>query len=176
VERHVTAQILWTAIGVYIVVLIGVAYFSRTTRRRFLGALAGGLAVAMVGVGVETFAHAMGWWRYPSVDTPYGPLLMYPLVVLFWAVLSLIGWRVVRRFGWRGELVFLAAVTVQGIVRDYLIAGRALGFIVLAPGITVVIVDAVCWAALTGLAQAVMWLVAGPAASDRLAHRRSKCR
>src|SRR5438067_13900856 len=103
---------LLMAAVVYTVVLALVACFARATRRRLLGALAGGLAVAVVGVGVECLAHTLGWWRYPSVNTPYGPPLMYPIVVLVWATLSLIGWRVVRRFGWRGELVFLAAVTV----------------------------------------------------------------
>jgi hypothetical protein len=42
--------------------------------------------------------------------------------------------------------------------------------IVLAPGLTTVLVDIVCWAGLTALAQGVMRLVAGTAA-DRLASR-----
>lgn len=164
-------QILLLATGVYITVLTVVTYFSRATRLRFLGALAGGLAVAVVGVGVEALAHTMGWWQYPSVETSYGPLLMYPVIILAWAIYSLIGWRVMRRFGWRGQVVFLAAVTLQGILRDYVEVGQVLGFIVLAPGIATVLVDAVCWAGLTAIAQEVMRLVAGPAAADRLARR-----
>jgi hypothetical protein len=76
-----------------------------------------------------------------------------------------------RRFGWRGEVVFLAAVMVLGTLRDYLEAEKALGLIALAPGVATVLVDAVCWAGLTALAQAVMRLVAGPAAADRLTRR-----
>ena len=129
------------------------------------------MAVAVVGFGVEVLCQAYGFWRYPSDDTGRGPLLMYPLLVLNWAVLSLIGWRVMRRFGWRGEIVFLAVVTVQGTLRDYFEAGQALGLIVLAPGLTTVLVDVVCWAGLTALAQGVMRLVAGPAAADRLVRR-----
>jgi len=133
--------------------------------------LAGGLAVAVVGVGVEVVCQTLRLWRYHSTEQRYGPLLMYPVLVLMWAVYSLIGWRVMRRFGWRGQAVFLSAVTVLGTLRDYLEAGQALRLIALAPGITTVLVDAVCWAGLTALAQGVMRLVAGPSASDSLARR-----
>jgi multidrug transporter EmrE-like cation transporter len=97
---------------------------------------------------------------------------MYPSLAFHWATLALIGWRVVRRFGWRGEVVFLAAVALLGTLRDYFVAGQALGGIVLAPGVTTVLVEIVCWAGQTALTQALMWLVAGPAAADRLARRR----
>jgi len=167
----VTTQILLLVACVYLAGLAVVTYFTRATRRRFLGALAGGLAVAVVGVGVEVLFQTLGFWHYPSAEQPYGPLLMYPVIVLMWAGYSLIGWRVMRRFGWRGQVMFLAAVTVLGTLRDYLVAGQALGFITLAPGIATVLVDAVCWAGLTALAQGVMRLVAGPAAADRLARR-----
>ena len=166
-----TTQILLLATCVYLAGLAGVTYFTRATQRRFLGALAGGLAVAVVGVGVEILFQTLGFWHYPSAEQPYGPLLMYPVVVLMWAGYSLIGWRMMRRFGWRGQVVFLVAVTVLGTLRDYLVAGQALGFIALAPGIATVLVDAVCWAGLTALAQGVMRLLAGPAAADRLARR-----
>jgi hypothetical protein len=162
-------QLLLAATGVYLVLLCAAVYFTRATARRVLGALGGGVAVAVVGFGVELVCQALGLWHYPSDDTGRGPLLMYPLVVLIWAVLALIGWRVVRRFGWRGEVVFLAFVTLQGTLRDYFEAGQALGFIALAPGLTTVLVDIVCWAGLTALAQGVMRLVAGPPAADRLA-------
>ena len=46
----------------------------------------------------------MGFWRYPSDDTGYGPPLMYPVLVLMFAMLPLIGWRVVRRHPLTGEL------------------------------------------------------------------------
>ena len=68
-------------------------------------------------------------------------------------------------------MVFLTAVTVVGTLRDYLVAGQALGLIVLAPGPLTVLVVAACWAGMTALAQAVMRVVAGPAAADRLARR-----
>jgi hypothetical protein len=82
------------------------------------------------------------------------------------AVLALIGWRVTRRFGWRGQVVFLIVVTVIGPLRDYFVAGQALGVIVLVPGPLTVLVDAACRLATTALAQAVMRVVAGPARAD----------
>jgi hypothetical protein len=167
-------QLILLASCVYFVVLAATVYFTRATIRRVLGAVAGGVAVAVVGLGVEVLCQSLGFWRYPSDETGYGPPLMYPVLVLYWAVLSLIGWRVIRRFSWRGELVFLAAVTVQGTLRDYFEAGQALGVIVLAPGLATLLVDAACWAGLTALAQVVMRLVAGPAAADRLARRPGK--
>ena len=101
-------QLLLAATGVYLVFLCAVVYFTRATARRVLGALAGGVAVAVAGFGVERLCQALGLWHYPSDDSGRGPLLMYPLLALVWAALALIGWRVVRRFGWRGEAVFLA--------------------------------------------------------------------
>jgi len=156
---------------VYLVVMIVTAYLTRATKRRVTGALIGGAVVGLVGVGVECLAHALGWWRYPSVETPYGPPLMYPVVILLFAALALIGWRVTRRFDWRGQLAFLCAVMVLGTLRDYRVAAWLPEFIVFAPGIGIALVDAACWAGLLALAQAVMRLVAGPVRGDPLARQ-----
>src|SRR4051794_40081339 len=104
--------ILIAASFVYLAVLSATAWFSRATKRRFTGALLGGLAVAAVGLGVEFLAHKLGWWHYPFVQTSYGPPLMYPLIVLVFAALALIGWRLTRRFGWRGQTAFLIALAI----------------------------------------------------------------
>jgi len=161
--------ILKAAIGVYLVVLVATAYFTRATARRVIGALMGGVAVGVVGVGVEILAHTMGWWRYPSVQTAYGPPLMYPTVVLMFAVIALIGWRVTRRFGWRGQWAFLLSLAILGTVRDYGWAARLPELIVFAPGIVTVLVDAACWVSLAVLAQIVMRWIAGPVDRDALA-------
>ena len=120
---------------------------------------------------MEFVGQALGFWRYPSDESGRGPLLLYPLLILVFAVLSLIGWRVMRRYGWRGEAVFLASVALLGTLRDYFVAGQALGVIVLAPGVTTVLVEIVCWGGQTAMAQALMWSVAGPAGADRLARQ-----
>src|SRR5262252_8962205 len=117
-----TTRILLSITAVYLVGLTALTYLARATRRRFLGALAGGLSVAVIGVGVELLFQALGFWHYPSVEQRYGPPLMYPLILLMWAGYSLIGWRVMRRFGWRGEAVFLIVVTLLGTLRDFAVA------------------------------------------------------
>jgi len=166
-----TTRILLSITAVYLVGLTALTYLVRATRRRFLGALAGGLSVAVIGVGVELLFQTLGFWHYPSIEQRYGPPLMYPVVLLMWAAYSLIGWRVQRRFGSRGEVVFLAVLAIFGTLRDFTVAAVRPDVFVLSPGIATVLVDALLWSGLTALAQAVMRLVAGPAAADRLAHR-----
>ncbi len=164
-------QILILAGCVYTTILAAAIYFSRATTRRVMGALAGGLSVALVGSGVEAFAHARGWWRYPDGDSPVGPLAMYPVLVVMMAFLSLFGWVVMRRFGGRGLVVYLVVLAVLGALRDYFISGKLMGLIVFAPGISLAIIDAGLWAGLTAISIGVMRLVAGPASDDRLARR-----
>src|SRR5262249_3850257 len=81
-QRTTMTQILALATVVYGSLLIAAVYFTRATPRRIAGALAGGVAVAVVGAGVEATAHNRGWWRYTSGDSPYGPPGMYPLIVI----------------------------------------------------------------------------------------------
>jgi hypothetical protein len=164
-------QLLILASCVYLSMLAAAIYFSRTTPRHVVGALAGGGAVALVGASVEAFAHARGWWRYTSDDTPFGPVAMYPVLVVIFAFLALIGWIVTRRFGWCSTAVFLGALAVVGALRDYFIAGKLVGLIVFAPGALLAIIDGFLWAGLTALAIIVMRFVSGPARIDRPASR-----
>jgi hypothetical protein len=76
-----------------------------------------------------------------------------------------------RRFGSRGLMVFLAVLAVIGTLRDYFIAGTLMGLVVFAPGVALVIIDALLWAGLTALAITVMRAVSGPSRDDRLARR-----
>jgi hypothetical protein len=167
-----TTTLLIAASCIDSTLLVAAIYFTRATGRRVVGALAGGLAVAAVGVGIETLAHNLGWWGYPGIDAPaYGPPPMYPLIVVMFGLLSLIGWRISRRFGWRGQVVFLTVLAIVGTFRDYVVAERLLKVIAFRPGPGMVLCDAALWAGLTAFAQAVMRLVAGPAQADPLARR-----
>lgn len=159
------------ALGLYFILLAATVYLARPNRRRLLGALAGGVAVAVVGVGIETLFHDLGVWRYPSVDQAYGPATLYPLVVIVFTMLALIGWRVTRRFGWRGQLMFVSILTILGALRDFLVAEKVLGIIVFAPGLATLLVDAGIWISVVVLAQAVMRVIAGPATADPLGDR-----
>jgi hypothetical protein len=160
-------QILILASCVWLSLLVAAIYFTRASARRVVGALVVGGAVALVGAGVEAFGHARAWWSYTSNDTPIGPVGMYPGLVVVFAFLALIGWTVARRFGWRGTAVFLSTLAVVGTLRDYLVAGKLLHAIKLAPGAWLMIVDGLLWAGLTALALAVMRLVCGPALLER---------
>jgi hypothetical protein len=166
-----TRPLFLAAACVYGVLLAATIYVTRPTMRRLMGALAGGAFVAVVGVGIEVLCQTLGFWRYPSIDAPYGPPLMYPIIVLMCTILPLIGWRVTRRFGWRGQVVFLTALAIVGTLRDYRIAASTLHFIEFAPGIGTVLLDAALWVIITALAQGVMRLVAGPVGGDPLARR-----
>jgi hypothetical protein len=164
-------QALYIASGVYLVLMAATIFFTRPNRRRLLGAVAGGAVVAAVGVGIESLFHVLGYWRYPSVDQPYGPVAIYPLVILVFAMIALIGWRIMRRFGWPGQMIFVVALTTVATLRDFLVAEKVLGIIVFAPGLATVVVDAAIWIGTVALAQTVMRLVAGPAAADPLGRR-----
>src|SRR4029077_8745136 len=98
-------------------------------------------------------------------------LAIYPLLVVAFAFLALIGWRATRRFGGRGLKVFLGILAVVVARRVYLIAGSLLGLIVFAPGVVLAIIDAFLWAGLTALSIAVLRAVTGPAGDDGLAPR-----
>jgi hypothetical protein len=167
-------QILVLASCVYLSILAAATYFTRAGVRRIAGALAGGVVVAIFGLGVEALAHKRRWWRYTSEDTVVGPLAMYPLIVVIFAFLALIAWRISRRFGLRGLAVSLGVLAVVGTLRDYLVAGKLMDMIVFAPGPVVAIVDGLLWAGLTALAIGVMRLVSGPALDDSLARRRGE--
>jgi hypothetical protein len=166
-------QILILASCVYLSLLAAAIYFTGASARRVVGALVGGGAVALVGAGVEAFAHARAWWSYPSDDTPIGPVGMYPAIVVLIAFLALIGWTVARQFGWRGTAVFLSTLAVVGTLRDYLLAAKLMHLINFAPGAWLKIIDGLLWAGLTALALATMRLVSGPAGIERPAGQAS---
>jgi hypothetical protein len=147
------------------------AYFTRATPRRVAGALVGGLGFGAANLLWDVVAYHTGWWHYPFTTAPYAALPLYLADGLFYgSTVGLIGWRVTRRFGPRGLLLFLALFTIYGSLRD--VGGAAAthnAYILFGAGMFPVLADAASWLVDQTLAQGLMRLVAGPAASDPLA-------
>ena len=164
--------ILWAC--AYLVELVAVIYFTRATARRVMGAMVGGAAAGLLGLGAIALCEALGWWRIPFASTPYFLPLFYLGLSISLTPIYLVTWRVARRFGWRGLAVFLCVVTVIGAPRDYLIATMFPKWMVFAPGVAPILADAATYAGIVVVGHAVMRLIAGPAREDRLARHPRK--
>lgn len=159
--------IFWTC--AYLVELGAVIYFTRATVRRLLGALVGGAAGALLGLGAIAVCEALGWWQIPSASTRYFLPLFFVGLAISLTPIYLVTWRLARRFGWRGLAVFVGIVAIIGPPRDYLIAATFPKWMVFAPGVTPILADAVTYVGLVILGHAVMRSIAGPAHEDQLA-------
>src|SRR5713101_641578 len=91
----------------YFVALLIVIYFTRATSRRIVGALVGGAAVGLFGMGAILLGNTLGLWRVPISWTPLFLTLFYLGLSISVTPIYLVTWRVVRRFGWRGLAVCL---------------------------------------------------------------------
>src|SRR5438552_10641891 len=117
-----TTQQILLIICIYLVLLGVLIYFTRATARRVIGALAGGAAAGLLGLGMIALSESQGWWQVPSGSVPYFRLQLFLAFAVSMAPFYLITWRVARRFGWRGLAVLLGIVTIIGPPRDYLVA------------------------------------------------------
>ncbi len=149
-----------------------IAYLTHAPARRWIGALAGGLAYGALNAGWDRLAYAAGWWRYPAWDASGGllPFLYIPAGIVCGAI-GLIGWRAARRFGWRGLIGFLIIWTLWGMLHD--LGGSRLfatsNMMVFGPGFLPALADGALFATGGALVQVVIWLVAGPPHQGRLA-------
>lgn len=152
------------------------AYFTRASRRRIVGALAGAMAYAALTYLWDLVAAVAGWWHYPFDPTITGRMLaLYvPAGLVAGGAFGLVGWRSTRRFGWQGLAVFLLGWGLWGAVHD--IGGSAVfassQLMVFASGLTPVVADFLNYASCGAVAQLAIRLVAGPADPDLL--RRTK--
>lgn len=158
----------------YLVLLVAVIYFTRATPRRVIGAMAGGAAAGLLGVGAIALCEALGWWRIPYASTPYILALFYLGLSISLMPIYPVTWRVARRFGWHGLAVFIGIVTVIGPPRDYLYAAKFPKWMVFGPGVAPIVADGATYFGVVVLGHAVMRLVAGPAKKDRLARQPGK--
>ena len=159
--------ILWTS--AYLIELVLVIYFTRATARRVMGAMAGGAAAGLFGVGAIALCESLGWWWVSYASTPYFLALFYLGASISLMPIYPVTWRVARRFGWRGLAVFTGIVTIIGAPRDYFIAAMFPKWMVFAPGVAPILADGAAYFGVVVLGHAVMRLVAGPAREDRLA-------
>src|SRR6267142_4221718 len=123
--------ILWAC--AYLVELVAVIYFTRASMRRIMGAVAGGAAAGLLGLGAIALCETLGWWHIPFASTPYFLPLFYLGLSISLTPIYLVTWRLGRRFAWRGLAVFLCVVAVIGPPRDYLIAAMFPKWMVFAP-------------------------------------------
>jgi hypothetical protein len=164
-----TTQQILVMTCLYFAALIAVTYFSRATGRRVMGALVGGAAVGLMGLGMIALCEALGWWHIPFASTPYFLPLFYIGLAISCTPIYLVTWRVARRFGWRGLAVCIGIVAVGGPPRDYLYAATFPEWMVFAPGVAPILADSTAYILIVVVGHAVMRLVAGPAREDRLA-------
>lgn len=157
--------------GAYFIELIVVVYFTRATVRRTIGALAGGVCVAVMALGMIAVCEALEWWRLPFASTPRLMALLGLGLVISCSPIYLITWRLSRRFGWQGLAVFAGVVTLIGPPRDYLIAAKHPEWMVFSPGAAPILADAVAYLGIVLVGHAVMRIMAGAAAADPLSAR-----
>jgi hypothetical protein len=159
--------ILWAS--AYLIALVAVIYFTRATAQRVLGAMAGGAAAGLFGVGAIALCESLGWWWVSYASTPYFLALFYLGASISLMPIYPVTWRLARRFGWRGLAVFTGIVTIIGAPRDYFIAAMFPKWMVFAPGVAPILADSATYAGIVIVGHAVMRLIAGPARADRLA-------
>ena len=162
--------ILWSS--AYLIELVAVIYFTRATVRRVLGALVGGAAAALFGMGAIALSETIGWWRLPFAWPPLILVLLYLGLAISLTPIYLVIWRLSRRFGWRGPAVFIGIVAVIGPPRDYLIAALFPQWIVFAPGVAPILAVSAAYVGMVAVGHVMMRRVAGPARGDQLARRR----
>ena len=161
--------ILWSC--AYLVELGAVIYFTRASARRVGGALVGGAAAGLLGLGAIELCEALHWWHIPFAPTPAFLPLFYVGLLISLAPIYLVTWRLARRFGWRGLAVFIGIVAVIGPPRDYLIAANFPRWMVFAPGVLPVLADAATYVGMVIVGHAFMRFIAGPATRDQLARK-----
>lgn len=162
--------ILWTC--AYLLELGVVIYFTRASARRLEGALVGGAAGGLLGLGAIALCERLGWWHIPFASTGVFPLLFYIGLAISLAPIFLVTWRLARRFEWRGLAVFIGIVAIIGPPRDYLIAATFPRWMVFAPGVMPILADAATYVGMVALGHVTMRFIAGPASEDRLARTR----
>jgi hypothetical protein len=165
-----TTEQLYLFNGVYLILLIVVAVLTRATPRRITGALAGGLAAGVAGLGIIAIGEKARWWHQVITWQPYFLALLVVAFALC-AFIFLITWRIARRFGYRGLTVAVIFAAVIGPPRDYWYMARFPEWGTYTWGVATVLAISASYVLLGILGHGVMRLVADHAREDRLTRR-----
>jgi hypothetical protein len=164
-----TTQQLYLFNGLYLILLVVVAVLTHATARRIRGALVGGLAVGVAGLGIIALGEKTRWWHQVITWQPYFLALLMINFALC-AFVFLITWRIARRFGGRGLALALIFGAVIGPLRDYWYMTRFPEWGTYTWGAATVLAISAAYVLLGIVGHGVMRLIAGPASEDRLAH------
>jgi hypothetical protein len=165
-------NILLASVAATALLFTVIAFFTRAALRRAAGALIAAIPVIPLVMLYDGIAARLGWWHYPSATGGSAPMAWYIDAALFYgAGLGLIGWRVIRRFGQPGLIAYLAGFALFGVARDYFYSVTT-QFIAFGTGLMPYLGDLFSYASAAVLVQILMYWIAGPPASDRLARER----
>jgi hypothetical protein len=163
-----TTQQLYLFNGLYLILTVVVAVLTHAGARRFMGALAGGLAVGLAGLGIIALGEKARWWHQVITWQPYFLALLVINFTLC-AFVFLITWRIARRFGGRGLGLASIFVAVIGPPRDYWYMARFPEWGAYNWSVSTVLAVSAAYVLMGILGHGIMRLVAGPANKDRLA-------
>lgn len=170
---RMTAEQLYLFNGLYLMAFVVLAFLTRATTRRMIGALAGGLAAGMIALLVVVLGEKMQWWHQTIRWEPR----IVTLNLLSFALCGfvfLICWRLERRFGSKALTVPLLAVALIGPPRDYWYMSHFPEWGTYNWNIATVLAVSATYALLGVVGYGVMRFIAGPARGDAL--RRSGTR
>jgi hypothetical protein len=165
---QMTVQQLFLFNGLYLILLVVVVVLTHATARRTSGALAGGIAVSVAGLGIVALGEKVRWWHQQITWQPYYLVLVVVDFALC-AFVFLITWRIARRFGARGLLWAAIFAAVIGPPRDFWYMAHFPGWGTYNWSVATVLAISGAYVLLGMLGHGVMRLVAGPAREDRLA-------
>ncbi|AMY09362.1 hypothetical protein LuPra_02577 [Luteitalea pratensis] len=89
-----TVMELLVVTGAYAAGLVLVVYLTRAGQRRVMGALAGGVSAAVVGLVASAVAEANDWWRIPVVQAVSGRAVILAGLAISTAPVYLVTWPV----------------------------------------------------------------------------------
>jgi hypothetical protein len=165
-----TTQQLLLFSALYLPLLVVVIILTRATARRVVGAMAGGLVVGVMLLGIVRLGEGAGLWHMAIPWEPFF-LLLFVISMALAAFVFLITWRIARRWGWRGLAAVVLFAAIIGPPRDYWYMSRFPEWGSYAPGIAPVLAISAAYVLMILVGHGVMRLVAGPANADPLARR-----